>query len=55
MPEYVIKLNSGKVVHVNTQTLEVTEIKEEKIVNSAETVEILKEAFNEIRKSNLPI
>jgi hypothetical protein len=55
MPEYKIRLNDGRVVSIDTESLIVTEIKQEEIINSVDKIDIIKECFSQLRKAGRQI
>ncbi|MDR2490486.1 MAG: hypothetical protein LBD20_03680 [Spirochaetaceae bacterium] len=55
MAEYTIRLNDGRLVHINTETWDVTEIKQEVPVSESEKNAIIVEAVKELKKHNLPL
>jgi len=55
MAEYTLRLDDGSLVHIDTKTLTVHEIKKEEEINSSRKIEILRESFEKLRKLNLPI
>ncbi|MDR2510373.1 MAG: hypothetical protein LBC77_06990 [Spirochaetaceae bacterium] len=55
MPEYTIRLNDGRLVHINTDTWSVTEIKQEVPVSESEKNAVIVEAVKELKKCKLPL
>ncbi|MDR0551476.1 MAG: hypothetical protein LBG72_05615 [Spirochaetaceae bacterium] len=55
MAEYTIRLNDGRLVHINTDNWSVTEIKQESPISESEKNAIIVEAVKELKKHNLPL
>jgi hypothetical protein len=55
MPEYKLRLNDGRVVSIDTESLVVTEIKQEEVINSIDKIDIIKECFGQLRKAGRAI
>jgi hypothetical protein len=55
MPGYKLWLNDGRIVTLDTETLTVTEIKQEEIINTIDKTDILKECFNQLREAGMTI
>ena len=55
MPEYIVRLNDGRLVHINTDVWSVTEIKEEAPIPESEKNAIIVEAVKELKRCNLPL